>query len=264
MFYPGVPGRRTGGRADHASGRIRSCDPGRYRSNPSCGAAPRTAAAGSGPTAAAPTQERTGGTAEGNRHVFHRKSRQIFPQPPPQFIPDSLNIRGGAGDDTIEGGKGGDQLVGGDGDDTLKGDGGYDRLLGGKGGGNDVLEGGDGDDTLHGGKGRDTLYGDGGADTFIFRSGDGRDTIMDFEDGKNLIRIHSVEAADFGNLMITDGDGGVHIVYGDGDRIILRGMESADVTEEDFRFDLAINVATDGTQQPDVGGVTVDFGDLAG
>ena len=67
---------------------------GPYRSNPSCGAGPRTAAAGSEPTAAVPTQERTGGTAEGNRHVFHRKTRQSYPQPPPPFIPDSLNIRG--------------------------------------------------------------------------------------------------------------------------------------------------------------------------
>ena len=88
------PGRWTGGRADHAAGRIRCRDPGPYRSNPSCGAGPRTAA-GSDPAASAPTQEQTGGTAEGNRHVLHRKARQIFPQPPPPFISDSLNIRGG-------------------------------------------------------------------------------------------------------------------------------------------------------------------------
>ncbi len=180
-------------------------------------------------------------------------------------------LEGWGGDDTIEGGKGGDQLVGGDGDDTLKGDAGYDRLLGGRGddtleggGGNDVLEGGDGDDTLDGGRGRDTLWGDGGADTFVFRTGDGRDTVMDFEDGKDLIRIDGVEAADFGDLAITDGDGGVHIVYGDGDRIILRGMDSADVTQEDFRFDILVNTGIGyGTIQVDTG-VTVDFGDLAG
>jgi len=63
-----------------------------------------------------------------------------------------LEVRGGAGDDTIAGGSGNDKLQGESGADELSG--------------------GDGDDTLDGGSGSDILSGGAGGDTFIIGSGD--------------------------------------------------------------------------------------------
>src|SRR6267378_3459899 len=66
-------------------------------------------------------------------------------------------IRGGAGNDHIRGGKGDDQLSGGDGDDLLIGGGGRDQLTGD--GGDDELDGGAASDILAGGLGKDLLRG---------------------------------------------------------------------------------------------------------
>ncbi len=68
-------------------------------------------------------------------------------------------------------GKEGDTLIGG--------------LIGGE--GSDRLYGGNGKDTLIGGDGNDTLHGGGGADLFVLESGMGWDTIIDFEQGTDLI-----------------------------------------------------------------------------
>jgi len=77
-------------------------------------------------------------------------------------------INGGDGDDTLLGGAGNDLIFGGDGDDALHGEDGNDTLIGGLGGdntlyggaGNDTLGGSSGDDVLHGGAGNDKLMGD--------------------------------------------------------------------------------------------------------
>ncbi|HYP07378.1 MAG TPA: hypothetical protein VER03_14190, partial [Bryobacteraceae bacterium] len=58
------------------------------------------------------------------------------------------NLFGGAGNDTLTGGSGGDMLFGQAGNDTLLGKGGVDFLFGGA--DNDTLTGGDGDDQLFG------------------------------------------------------------------------------------------------------------------
>jgi Ca2+-binding RTX toxin-like protein len=83
-----------------------------------------------------------------------------------------------SGDDTLNGGAGGDSLFGGPGEDTLNGGGGFDDLSGKSGddtlnGGavGDFLSGGGGDDTLRGGHGRDSLHGHRGADTLFARDG---------------------------------------------------------------------------------------------
>ena len=65
----------------------------------------------------------------------------------------SLNVRGGAGGDTIVGGGGGDQIMGF--------------------GGRDALSGGGGADVLVGGLGGDTLTGGAGADRYVFALGGG-------------------------------------------------------------------------------------------
>jgi Ca2+-binding RTX toxin-like protein len=98
---------------------------------------------------------------------------------------DSMD--GGAGNDYLDGGEGGDDsLIGGVGDDELwGGEGGSDSLVGGD--GNDALYGGegldmfeagggyqgDGNNSLDGGNGNDYLYGgEGGDDTLIGGAGD--------------------------------------------------------------------------------------------
>ena len=72
------------------------------------------------------------------------------------------DLRGGDGDDHLEGGIGNDTLRGGDGDDNLYGHEGNDDLHGDD--GDDHLEGGSGADNLHGGDGNDYLHGGAWAD----------------------------------------------------------------------------------------------------
>jgi len=69
-----------------------------------------------------------------------------------------VELHGGAGDDTLQGGGGGDILFGEHGNDTLAGNSGHDVLVGGH--GNDGLNGGRGNDVLLGGSGLDRLKGD--------------------------------------------------------------------------------------------------------
>ena len=72
-----------------------------------------------------------------------------------KFQPKVINIRGGAGDDTINGGKRNENIFGEAGIDTINGGGGRDRI-----------DGGDGNDTITGGAGKDVLIGGFGDDTF--------------------------------------------------------------------------------------------------
>ncbi len=109
---------------------------------------------------------------------------------------DGFNdINGNQGDDTIEGGEGGNSwLVGGQGDDSIVSYAGGDIVYGNlgndtlvAGSGADTMRGGQGDDSVAGGAGGDwisgdlghnTLSGGGGAD--IFHAGAGMDVVLDF------------------------------------------------------------------------------------
>jgi len=100
---------------------------------------------------------------------------------PPSFVSALLlgtlradDLRGGDGDDLIDGGAGEDQLRGADGDDQLFGGKAMDSLFGGM--GDDLLDGGDHEDDLIGGAGNDTL--DGGADNDTLQGGFGDDTLQ--------------------------------------------------------------------------------------
>jgi Ca2+-binding RTX toxin-like protein len=84
------------------------------------------------------------------------------------------NLFGGAGNDTITGGSGGDMLFGQSGNDVLIGKGGNDFLFGGS--ENDVLTGGDGDDQVFGESGNDVMIWNPGDDTDLFEGGAGDDT----------------------------------------------------------------------------------------
>jgi Ca2+-binding RTX toxin-like protein len=86
----------------------------------------------------------------------------------------AAHIFGGAGNDTITGGSGGDQLFGESGNDTILGRGGNDLIFGGA--GNDTLTGGDGDDQIFGQGGNDRMIWNPGDDTDLFEGGAGLDT----------------------------------------------------------------------------------------
>jgi Ca2+-binding RTX toxin-like protein len=84
------------------------------------------------------------------------------------------NLFGGAGNDTITGGAGGDMLFGQSGNDILIGGGGFDFLFGGS--EDDVLTGGDADDQVFGESGNDRFIWNPGDDTDLFEGGAGTDT----------------------------------------------------------------------------------------
>ena len=92
-------------------------------------------------------------------------------------------IKGGGGDDFIDGGIGFDTLRGGNGNDTIVGNKGNDRIFGQN--GNDILSGNEGTDIVVGGNGDDTLSGEGQADVLI--GGAGLDILNGDNDGDLLI-----------------------------------------------------------------------------
>lgn len=184
----------------------------------------------------------------------------------------SDTLLGGAGTDTLNGGDGYDYasyddstigivarldtgigendtlvsiegLIGSHYADALVGDGGYNEILGGDGndflfglGGTDYLDGGAGADTLNGGAGPDILRGGLGADTFVFDAVDNVyaqfDTIVDFQDGVDLIRLQGWDPA---TLAATEANGNVYLTtldsnYGTG--VIVSNATLAQVLDQ--------------------------------
>jgi len=177
--------------------------------------------------------------------------------------PGSDRINGFGGNDTIAGNLGNDTIFGGDGDDILRGDlnqrspqvdiGGDDIIFGGEGndriggkGGNDQLFGeagddqiwgDDGDDILRGGIGNDTLTGDdfsggSGSDIFVLALNEGTDTIVDFQDGKDLIGL--AHGLSFSQLSITQDGKNTLIGFEDETLAILKGVNANLLSEADF------------------------------
>jgi Ca2+-binding RTX toxin-like protein len=85
------------------------------------------------------------------------------------------NLFGGASNDTLTGGSGGDQIFGQAGNDTLLGRNGFDFLFGGT--ENDTLTGGDADDQVFGEGGTDRMIWNPGDDTDLNEGGAGTDTV---------------------------------------------------------------------------------------
>jgi len=79
-------------------------------------------------------------------------------------------LRGGEGDDFIDGRAGADELFGDGGNDTILGGSGTDVMFGGT--GRDSLVAGEGGDTVFGGAGADTIIGNDGADSLLGDEGD--------------------------------------------------------------------------------------------
>ena len=99
---------------------------------------------------------------------------------------DANNTASGlAGDDLIFGNGGNDTLIGNRNNDIISGGTGNDQLFGGK--GDDNLSGGDGDDTLIGGVGADLIISGAGRDVLVLGTGAGTDTIVDFQQGQDVI-----------------------------------------------------------------------------
>jgi len=147
-------------------------------------------------------------------------------------------IKGGGGNDTASGGADNDRLFGGNGNDTLSGGDGRDRVFGGRGDdvvgggqGNDILKGNDGLDTLYGGIGNDVLFGGAQADTFLFDAGDGVDRIKDFDPTLDILRFEGLT-----EVTLRAGSGKGAVVAYDGGRILLAGVDIADVDPSDFVF----------------------------
>ncbi|OQW63987.1 MAG: hypothetical protein A4S17_00305 [Proteobacteria bacterium HN_bin10] len=103
----------------------------------------------------------------------------------------AVTVDGGNGD-YLDGGAGDDSIYGGRGSDWLNGGAGVDSLRAGDGG--DVLDGGEGDD--RGANGEAFLLGGAGSDQYVFYFGAGNDVIFDASDpaaiaGANLYTINT-------------------------------------------------------------------------
>ncbi len=173
---------------------------------------------------------------------------------------------GHIGNDTLNGGADNDDLKGSTGNDLLNGDAGIDRLFGE--GENDILNGGSENDQLFGGSGTDTLNGDGGADDLFGQSGNdtlnggagdddlaggtnndifkfdanwNHDTILDWNNGINVIDLSNLNT-NIGALTIEDFNAGADtriFITADGsaaNTIILSNIDHNTIAGVDFAF----------------------------
>jgi Ca2+-binding RTX toxin-like protein len=159
---------------------------------------------------------------------------------------DSDALRGDNGDDSISGGSGNDNLRGGEGNDVLDGGADNDRLEGGN--GNDDVSGGSGHDwvfgdagmdTVSGGEGRDNLTGGADADVFVFETNTNHDTILDFEDGLDMIDLTGLSGAgitQFTDLVITDDGVNATIALDGGNTVTVNNTLAVDLDATDFLF----------------------------
>lgn len=130
------------------------------------------------------------------------------------------------------------------GEDTVYAAGGNDSIDGGP--SSDYLVGGNGDDWLYGGTGiderggylpnQDTLTGGAGNDVFVFSQDSDSDFIRDFEIGNDLIELRNdIGVSGFSDLQIERQGRSTLILAGDV-QITLRGINPADLSENDFVF----------------------------
>ncbi|WP_427162345.1 endonuclease/exonuclease/phosphatase family protein [Aliinostoc sp. HNIBRCY26] len=130
----------------------------------------------------------------------------------------------GGGNDIFNGGVGSDSVSGGNGNDTLLGS-----------NGNDLLVGGNGDDILNGGAGINILTGGQGSDIFVLSPLTGKDTIIDFNDGQDLIGLSGIS---FGQLTINSLLKTTFISWNDGNNnkllAVLLGEDASNITAADF------------------------------
>ncbi|MEG5057964.1 calcium-binding protein [Microcoleus sp. A2-C5] len=146
---------------------------------------------------------------------------------------DANNTASGfGGDDIITGNGGNDTLSGNRGNDIITGGLGNDQLFGGK--GDDNLNGGDGDDTLVGGVGADILISGAGRDVFVLGAGAGTDTLLDFQQGQDLIGL--TKGLSFNQLRISQGDISTTIEIASSGEVLASffGILNSPITASDF------------------------------
>lgn len=176
-------------------------------------------------------------------------------------------MRGGDGDDVIDGNTGNDTIHGGQGDDLIAGGIDNDAIYGGS--GNDMLWGGDGDDRLYGNGGNDYLHGGRGDDTLVSGAGDdtlsggrGNNLLVGSDDDDAVTRFHfyadegqhQIEQFNIQNDFLTFQDnidpstiqifqnssGNTSIIYGENAIV-----ELVDVSLEDFQSSASERSETD-------------------
>jgi hypothetical protein len=168
----------------------------------------------------------------------------------------AMDVRGGAGNDTITTGQGNDRVDGGLGDDTISTRGVRDDVFGNR--GNDTIDAGDGHDQVRGGLGNDTLQGgrgrdyvDGGQGDDIVQGGSGND-ILSGGRGNDTLR------SEAGNDRVYTGAGndtvdnarGNDVVYGQNGEdsfTAARGANNA-VTNVDMSTDVGSTITVNGSQ----------------
>ncbi|HWC62145.1 MAG TPA: lamin tail domain-containing protein, partial [Rhizomicrobium sp.] len=137
----------------------------------------------------------------------------------------SDNVSGGNGDDVIAAGHGDDTVNAGNNDDSVDGGLGNDNLGGSN--GNDSLDGGDGNDSVDGGTGNDVL--DGGTGNDILAGGNGTDLISagDGDDSASGDDGNDVVNGDAGDDILAGGNGNDQLDGGTGNDT-LSGEDGAD------------------------------------
>ena len=133
-------------------------------------------------------------------------------------------IDGGAGDDTIVTGGGGDSLTGGDGNDSIDAGAGDDTVSGNN--NDDQIDGGPGQDVLNGNSGNDRISGGAGADEVLGGAGD--DTLDGGIGADPASLFPTTDASVIGPLLdsgdvVVGGDGSDHVTGGDGSDVVSGG-----------------------------------------
>ena len=120
--------------------------------------------------------------------------------------------------------------------DKVRGGGGRDYMVGTA--SDDLLYGESGNDTLDGGAGNDVLNGGYGDDRYIFRDNSGQDLVRGFNARSETIVLQGHGVMAFADLqgMMTETVGSTVIDFGDGDMLMIEGVEMADLSFAAFEF----------------------------
>ena len=123
-------------------------------------------------------------------------------------------------------------------------------LSGGK--GNDTLYGGSGNDTISGGSGNNILIGGSGSDTFVVKNSNlsSVDTVMDFSSATDKINLSEFNINSFADLIISEQDGNAVIEISDINKVVLKGINYSDLTENNF-VGFKTKIGTDGNDTID-------------
>jgi Ca2+-binding RTX toxin-like protein len=144
-------------------------------------------------------------------------------------------VYGGAGDDVIKASLGDDIIHGGEGADNISGWRGRDTIFGGH--GDDVIRGDFDEDRIEGGPGNDRLLGGPARDTFVFRMGFDEDRLLDYNPVLEKLDFSLHEGVDsYQDLAISQVGTSVVILDGAGGRIVLAGVDIAQISAGDFIF----------------------------